>query len=85
MKWVKASDRLPNTAGSFHCRDNRGHKVVCHYTPHGHGNSLLKRFPFRMEWLDESIPDNAEKEEFELMAAFKSFVNRVKATVNTNN
>lgn len=81
MKWVKASDRLPDTAGSFHCRDDKGDKVVCHFTPKGHRNSLLRRYPWKMEWLDESVPDNADNEEFELMAAFKSFVNKVKATV----
>ena len=81
MKWIKAAERLPDKTGSYHCRqtDSWGtKKVVCWFTP-GRGKSLLIMKKSKMEWLDESIPDNADKEEFEAIAAFRSLINKIKS------
>lgn len=57
MRWVKASEELPNKPGSYYCRDNRygdNTKKVCWFYCKGRGQSLFIRRPEDIEWLDET-------------------------------
>lgn len=74
MKWIKATERLPEKPGCYYIRDYRySHRVsVSWYHCKGRGQSLLLRYPNDIEWLDENATDekfeHLEKQVVELLS-----------------
>lgn len=73
MKWIHAKERLPavpvNASGQVVIRGikNPNELKLSWYSelPNGRGgNSLLKKYPDKYEWLDEQ-PDQGEQDEFQ--------------------
>lgn len=61
MKWVKASERLPEKNGAYHTRYiSSGVIYVTHYRKQS--KSILQRDMNDVEWLDESTPASLEQE-----------------------
>lgn len=60
MEWKLAKTELPKKSGAYFGREvSTGRKKILYYThcpvEHG-GNSLFKKRPWDIEWLDESTP-----------------------------
>jgi len=63
MRWIKASDQLPQKAGFYFVkRIDTNKKMVCRYLNcnWSHG-SVFRKIPHLIEWLDESVPDMNDK------------------------
>ena len=56
LKWVKASERLPEKDGSYYLRVIKdGRKLIGWFSKGTKGNhSILKSYPYMVEWLDDT-------------------------------
>jgi len=64
MRWVKASERIPDKTGAYFCKDIKGNKKkVRFYTAGLQGrNSIFKTRPDSIIWLDERSPASQGRE-----------------------
>jgi len=60
MKWIKASEQLPQKSGSYFVRELRPphmKKILFFSVSPKQKGSFLRTRPWAYEWLDESVPD----------------------------
>lgn len=81
MKWVKASERLPEKEGDYFVIYTTGEKMVLYASGTNH-HSRWKALVY--EWLDESIEEQAGEKEWKRLGELKEPIEGIIITVMGN-